>query len=68
MYFNEEHELFRQTVRSFVEKEINPNADTWEEEGIFPAHELFRKMGKLGFLGLNYPEEYGGADADYSLP
>src|SRR5438045_5479460 len=65
MYFTEEHELFRQTVRRFVEEEINPYADQWEEEGIFPAHKLFKKMGDLGFLGLNYPEEYGGVDADY---
>ena len=65
LYFTEEHEMFRQTVRSFVEKEINPHADEWEEAGIFPAHQLFKKMGDLGFLGLNYPEEYGGANADY---
>jgi citronellyl-CoA dehydrogenase len=65
MYFTEEHEIFRQTVRSFVEKEINPYVDEWEEAGIFPAHDLFKKMGDLGFLGLNYPEEYGGANADY---
>ncbi|GAC1632302.1 MAG: citronellyl-CoA dehydrogenase [Ktedonobacteraceae bacterium] len=65
MYFTQEHEMFRQTVRSFVEKEINPYVDQWEEEGIFPAHALFKRMGNLGFLGLNYSEEYGGADADY---
>ncbi len=65
IYFTEEHEMFRQTVRSFVEKEINPYVDEWEEAGIFPAHDLFKKMGDLGFLGLNYPEEYGGANADY---
>lgn len=65
MYFTEEHEMFRQTVRRFVAEEINPHVDEWEEEGIFPAHQLFKKMGDLGFLGLNYPEEYGGADADY---
>ena len=65
MYFTEEHEMFRQSVRAFVEKEINPHADEWEEAGIFPAHDLFKKMGDLGFLGLNYPEEYGGANADY---
>ncbi len=65
MYFTEEHEMFRQTVRSFVERQINPYVDQWEEEGIFPAHDLFKKMGDLGFLGLNYPEEYGGANADY---
>lgn len=65
LYFTEEHEMFRQTVCSFVEKEINPYVDEWEKAGIFPAHDLFKKMGDLGFLGLNYPEEYGGANADY---
>src|SRR5258707_13768590 len=58
--FTAEHEMFRQSVRRFVEQEINPHADEWEEAGIFPAHELFRKLGDLGFLGLTYPEEYGG--------
>ena len=65
IYFTEEHEMFRQTVRAFVEKEINPYADEWEAAGIFPAHALFKKMGDLGFLGLNYPEEYDGTNADY---
>lgn len=63
--FTEEHEMFRKAVRSFVEKEINPHAEEWEEAGIAPLHDLFKKMGDLGFLGLNYPEKYGGADADF---
>ena len=66
MQFTQEHEMFRQSVRRFVEEEINPHADEWEEAGIFPAHELFAKMGELGFLGLTYPEEYGGLDLDFS--
>jgi citronellyl-CoA dehydrogenase len=65
MYFNDEHEMFRQTVRRFVEQEINPRVDEWEEAGIFPAHELFKKMGDLGFLGLTYPEEYGSLALDF---
>src|SRR5258707_8253521 len=63
--FTAEHEMFRQSVRRFVEQEINPHADEWEEAGIFPAHELFRKLGDLGFLGLTYPEEYGGLALDF---
>ena len=51
MYFSEEHDLFRQTVRSFVEKEINPYVDEWEEEGIFPAHKLFKRWGIWAFWG-----------------
>ncbi|MGB1287964.1 MAG: acyl-CoA dehydrogenase family protein [Aggregatilineales bacterium] len=62
--FTEEHEMFRRTVRNFVEKEINPHAEEWEDAGIAPLHEIFKKMGDLGFLGLNYPEAYGGAEAD----
>lgn len=62
--FTEEHEMFRRTVRNFVENEINPYADEWEAAEIAPLHDLFKKMGDLGFLGLSYPEEYGGANAD----
>jgi citronellyl-CoA dehydrogenase len=65
MQFTQEHEMFRQTIRRFVEEEINPHVDEWEEEGIFPAHALFKKMGDLGFLGLTYPEEYGGLALDF---
>lgn len=62
--FTEEHEMFRKSVRSFVEKELNPHCDEWEEAGTWPAHEILKKMGQLGFLGLNYDAEYGGANAD----
>jgi citronellyl-CoA dehydrogenase len=66
MHFTAEHEMFRQSVRRFVQDEINPHADEWEEAGQFPAHDLFKKMGDLGFLGLTYPEEYGGLGLDFS--
>jgi citronellyl-CoA dehydrogenase len=62
--FTEEHEMFRKSVRAFVDKELNPHIDEWEEAGIWPAHEVLKKMGGLGFLGLNYEEAYGGANAD----
>lgn len=62
--FTEEHEMFRKSIRSFVEKEIKPYVDQWEEEEIAPLHDIFKKMGNLGFLGLNYSSEYGGAEAD----
>lgn len=64
MEFTEEHAMFRQTVRRFVEQEINPHVDEWEAAEIFPAHQLFKKMGDLGFLGLTYPEAYGGLELD----
>ncbi len=62
--FTEEHEMFRKSVRAFVENELNPYVDEWEEAGIAPLHDIFKKMGQLGFLGLHYPSEYGGSDAD----
>ena len=66
MILTEEHEAIRATIAQFVDKEINPYADQWEEEGIFPAHELFKKMGNLGLLGISKPEEFGGMGLDYS--
>lgn len=66
MRFTSEHKELRATVKQFVEKEINPHVESWEEEGIFPAKELFPKMAKLGLLGINKPTEYGGLGLDYS--
>jgi len=66
MRFTEEHLQLRRTVREFVDKEINPHIDGWERAGAFPAHELFKKAGKLGLLGINKPEAYGGMGLDYS--
>ncbi len=66
MRFTEEHQQLRRTVRDFVEKEINPHIDGWERDGAFPAHEVFKKAGRLGLLGVNKPEAYGGMGLDYS--
>ncbi|WP_334144154.1 acyl-CoA dehydrogenase family protein [Rhabdothermincola sp.] len=63
--FTDEHEMFRQTVRDVVEREINPHADDWERAGSFPAHDLFPKLGALGILGLEYDPAYGGQGADH---
>lgn len=63
-YFRDEHELFRSAVRRFVEEEIVPNVDEWEERGEIPRS-LFRQLGELGFLGVEYPPEYGGGGADF---
>jgi len=62
-YFNEEHELFRQSVKEFVQKEIMPFGDIWEEEQKVPRS-LFEKLGEYGFLGINHSEDHGGSDAD----
>ncbi len=67
MQFTAEHEQFRKTVRDVVEKEINPHADEWERAGIFPARELFPKLGALGILGLEYDPAFGGQGADHSF-
>jgi len=64
--FTEQHEEIRRMVKKFVEAEINPYADEWEEAEIFPAHELFKKLGNLGLLGVTKPEKYGGMGLDYS--
>ncbi len=66
MLFTAEHEEVRRTIQKFIASEVNPNVDAWEEAGRFPAHELFKKMGDLGLLGLNKPAEYGGMGLDYS--
>jgi citronellyl-CoA dehydrogenase len=66
MLFNAEHEDARQTLQKFIPAEINPFVDEWEKADIFPAHELFKKLGDLGFLGLNKPVEFGGQGLDYS--
>jgi citronellyl-CoA dehydrogenase len=65
MYFSAEHRLFRESVRRFVDREINPYVDEWEACGTAPLHDLFRKMGDLGFLGIRYDPRYGGQGLDY---
>lgn len=65
LFFNEEHKMFREFVRGFIEREINPFVDRWEAEEKFPARELYKKMGNEGLLGLTYPEQYGGLDLDF---
>lgn len=62
--YGEEHEAFRATVRAVVDRELRPHAQQWEAQGEFPR-ELFRRFGELGFLGLKYPEAYGGTDAGF---
>jgi citronellyl-CoA dehydrogenase len=66
MNITHEHREIQKTLKRFIDEEINPHVDAWEEAEIFPAHELFKKMGNLGLLGLTKPEAYGGAGLDYS--
>ena len=66
MQLTPEHEALRGTARRFVAEHINPHVDAWEAAGIFPAHEVFRKMGELGLLGVNKPVDNGGMGLDAS--
>src|SRR5450755_4388771 len=61
--FTDEHEQLRESIRSFAIKELAPHAEEWEET-TFPDS-VFKRMGELGFLGLDKPEEYGGQGGDY---
>jgi alkylation response protein AidB-like acyl-CoA dehydrogenase len=63
-YFSEEHELFRQGLRQFYAKEVIPYIDEWEKAGEIPKS-IWKKMGAMGYLGLNHPEKYGGSDVDF---
>ena len=66
MLFTNEHRALSESVKKFVATQINPYVDEWEKEGIFPAHELFKKMGDKGFLGIAKPEQFGGMGLDWS--
>jgi citronellyl-CoA dehydrogenase len=65
IYFTKEHEMIRRAIADFVKKEINPNLDQWEKDGIAPLKNLFKKMGALGFLGIRYDPKYGGQGLNY---
>ena len=64
-FYNEEQLQLQDSVRKLVEKEINPNVQNWEKEHEFPAHDVFKKFGSAGFLGINKPEEFGGLGLSY---
>ena len=66
MQFTAEHLALSDTVKRFVENEINPYSDEWEKAGHFPAHEVFKKLGDLGLLGIKYDTAYGGMGLDFS--
>ena len=62
-FFTEDHEMLRDQVRRFVEEEIKPHGEKWEQQGFVPR-EVLRRMGSLGFFGIRYPEAYGGSGMD----
>ncbi|MGB3345183.1 MAG: acyl-CoA dehydrogenase family protein [Aequorivita sp.] len=61
--FNEDHELFRASVKDFLKREVIPNLDQWEKDGEVPR-EVYEKFGEMGYFGLRFPEKYGGSDLD----
>ena len=63
-YFTEEHQLFRQSMRDFLAKEIIPHIDQWEEQGFIPK-DIYKKFGEMGYFGLAFPEQYGGLNLDH---
>jgi citronellyl-CoA dehydrogenase len=67
MRLTEDHRAFRDSVRRFVDTEVNPHVDAWEEAGRVPLHDLFPKAAALGLLGLEYDEAWGGEAADHSF-
>ena len=63
VYFSEEHKLFRESLRDFLQKEVVPHIEKWEKTGEIERF-IWKKMGDMGYFGLAYPEEYGGLDLD----
>ena len=66
MHFTAEHESLRRTVAKFVETELNPHVDDWEAAEEFPSHDVFKKLGDLGLLGIKYDPACGGLGLDFS--
>ena len=66
MLFTEQHNELRRSLQNFIVSEVNPHVEEWEKAGQTPLHELMKKLGTLGFLGIDKPEEYGGLGLDYS--
>ncbi len=66
MQYTHEHEEIQRTLKRFIDEEINPHVDEWEAAEAFPAHQVFKRLGELGLLGLTKPEKYGGMALDYS--
>lgn len=66
MHFTHEHQELQRNLKRFIDSDINPYVDEWEAAEMFPAKQLFKKMGELGFLGIAKPPEFGGLGLDYS--
>ncbi|MBL4869504.1 MAG: acyl-CoA dehydrogenase family protein, partial [Robiginitomaculum sp.] len=58
-FYTDEHRQIQRTTEKIIKDDINPYVDQWEEEGIFPAHKLFKTLGNAGLLGISKPEKFG---------
>jgi len=67
MLMTHEHHEIQRTLKRFIDDEVNPHVDAWEAAEEFPAHQVFKRLGELGLLGLTKPEKYGGMALDYSF-
>lgn len=63
-HFTEEHQMFRQSLRDFLAKEVSPHIEQWEQQGFVPK-EVYKKLGDMGYFGIALPEKYGGLALDY---
>ena len=63
MYFTEEHQVFRESFKNFLQKEVVPHIEKWEKNGNIDRF-IWKKFGDMGYFGLSYPEEYGGLNLD----
>ncbi len=66
MVYREEHLEIQRTLRKIIDQDIQPHVESWEAAGIFPAHEVFKKLGNAGLLGVTKPVAYGGMGLDYT--
>jgi citronellyl-CoA dehydrogenase len=66
MKLSHEHHELQRSVKRWIDEQINPHVDAWEAAGIFPAHQVFKQMGDMGWLGLCKPIDNGGLGLDYS--
>ena len=64
-FYNSEQLALQESVKKVVEEVINPHADQWDKDKIFPAKEVYKKFGEAGFLGIHRPTEYGGQGLPY---
>ena len=67
MKLSHEHHELQRSVKRWIDEQINPHVDDWEAAGIFPAHQVFKQMGNMGWLGLCKPVDNGGLALDYSV-